>query len=121
MSNGSGAAFLASCAALAGVLLLAPVAWAGEPAPASDAPMATAQGAPAAPPSTVQTDIKDFIAGDDSDKNDPLPDNKPHGFVSVGVGTNGYREIAGAVTIPVNPETQVTLAIDDGQINGRRH
>ena len=107
-------------AALAAALAL-PLAAAAQTAPASDAPMATAKGTPAAPPSSVDADIKAFIGADDSGKNDPLPDNKPHGFVSVGVGTRGYREVAGAVTLPVNDTTAVTVAIDAGQIDGRKH
>jgi hypothetical protein len=105
----------------AAACLLAPAAaWAEDPA--SDAPVATAKGSPAAPPDTTATDIKNFIAEGEGDK-EPLPDHKPHGFVSVGVGSRGYREVAGAVTVPIGDKDQgqVTLAIDAGQIDGRKH
>ena len=105
----------------AAACMLAPAAALAED-PASDAPVATAKGSPAAPPDTTATDIKNFIA-EGADEKEPLPDHKPHGFVSVGVGSRGYREVAGAVTVPVGDKDQghVTLAIDAGQIDGRKH
>ena len=107
----------------AAACMLAPAAALAED-PASDAPVATAKGSPAAPPDTTATDIKNFIAeGADNKSGEPLPDHKPHGFVSVSAGTRGYREVAGAVTVPIGDKDQgqVTLAIDAGQIDGRKH
>ncbi len=90
--------------------------------PASDAPLATAKGAPAAPTDTTSADIKSFLAEGADDKNsEPLPDHKPHGFVSVGAGTNGAREVAGAVALPVGDKATVDLAIDYSQFDGRKH
>ncbi|HEY2661875.1 MAG TPA: hypothetical protein VGI79_19295 [Caulobacteraceae bacterium] len=121
MSNGSKFAAKAPMALLASAWLLLPAAAWAETPPASDAPVATAQGTPAAPPSTVQTDIKNFIDEDADKDSDPAPDHKPHGFVSVGAGTRGYREVAGAVTLPVGDKANVDVAIDIGQVDGRKH
>lgn len=106
---------------LASALLLAPAVALADSAPGSDAPVATAQGAPAAPPSTTDADIKRFIADGADQDAEPQPDHKPHGFVSVGVGTRGYREVAGAVTLPIGDTGQVTVAIDDAKVDGRKH
>ncbi|QUD87672.1 hypothetical protein [Phenylobacterium montanum] len=108
--------------AVLALALLASPALAEEPQ-ASDAPVATAKGAPAAPPDTTAADIQQFVADGADDQKEPLPDHKPHGFVSVGVGTGGYREVAGAVTVPIGDKDQgqVTLAIDAGKVDGRRH
>ena len=105
--------------ALAAFALATP-AFAEDPA-AADAPVATAKGAPAAPPQdTTAADIKSFIADGADQSKEPLPDHKQHGFVSVGVGTRGYREISGAVEAPVGDHTQVDIAIDAGHVDGRR-
>ncbi len=121
MSNGSKFTAKAPLALLASAWLILPAAAAlAETPPAADGPVATAQGAPSAPPSTVQTDIKNFIdEGADKDA-EPLPDHKPHGFVSASVGSRGYRDVAGAVTLPVGDKANVDLAIDLGQIDGRK-
>lgn len=112
---------LAAWAALTAPALADPVAATPAPvAPAADAPLATAKGTPAAPPSTTQADIQRFIdEGAADDKSEPLPDRKPHGYVSVGVGTRGYKEVSGAITAPVG-NAQVSLAIDTGSVDGRR-
>ena len=121
MSHGLKFAAISPLALLAAACLLVPAAALAEPAPAaSDAPVATAKGAPSAPPSTTSTDIKNFIDEGAKDDSEPAPDHKPHGFISAGVGTNGYREVAGAVTLPVGDKVNVDLAIDIGQINGRK-
>ncbi len=44
------------------------------------------------------------------------PDKNPHGFVSAGVGTNGYREVGGAVCVPVGDRVAVSIAFDAGRI-----
>lgn len=40
------------------------------------------------------------------------PDKTPHGEVWAGVGTHGYRQVGGAVCVPVGDHGQVTLAVD---------
>ena len=110
---------LVAWAALTAPALADPAA-AAAATPASDAPLATAKGTPAAPPSTTQADIQRFIdEGAADDKAGPLPDRKPHGYVSVGVGSHGYKEVAGAITAPVG-NAEVSLAIDTGSVDGRR-
>jgi hypothetical protein len=54
---------------------------------------------------------------------DGKADKSPHGEVWAGVGTRGYREIGGAVCVPVGDSSAVTIAVDTGQIDGwnRRH
>ena len=44
------------------------------------------------------------------------PDKDPHGYVSAGVGTHGYREVGGAVCVPVGDHTAVSIAFDAGRI-----
>jgi len=48
----------------------------------------------------------------------PPPDKKPHGEVWAGVGTGGYREAGGVVTMPVGDCGQVTVAIDKTEFAG---
>jgi len=50
----------------------------------------------------------------------PLKQDKdPHGEVYAGVGTHGYRNVGGAVCVPVGKDAQVTIAVDSTQW-GRR-
>jgi hypothetical protein len=105
-------------------LILAPsLVWAQAKTPPSEV-VATAHpgaGAPTAAPRAATGDVdEDEDDRDDADDKMPLPDHKIHGAVSVGVGTGGYREVAGEVTAPIGDTGQATLAIDTGQINGRR-
>jgi hypothetical protein len=51
-------------------------------------------------------------------KEDGKLDKTPHGEVWAGIGTNGYREIGGAVCAPLGEHSAVSVAIDAGQING---
>ena len=51
---------------------------------------------------------------------DGKTDKTPHGEVWAGVGTRGYRDIGGAVCVPVGDNAAVSIAIDAGQIDGRR-
>jgi hypothetical protein len=116
---GGTAAALLSLALTAGPTRAQP-----QPKPQPGEVVATAQpgtGAPtsAAPaaPGAVNEDLSDQ---DETDDRGPVRDRKVHGVVSVGVGTGGYREVSGAVTGPIGDNGQVTVAIDAGQINGRR-
>jgi hypothetical protein len=115
-----------TAAALVSLALTAAPTWAQsqQARPQSGEVVATAQpgtGAPtsAAPaaPGAVNEDLSDQ---DETDDRGPVRDRKVHGVVSVGVGTGGYREVSGAVTGPIGDNGQVTVAIDAGQINGRR-
>ena len=56
---------------------------------------------------------------------DGKPDRSPHGYVDVGVGTNGYRHIGGAVCKPLGENGAIAIAVDktDGNYGyyGRRY
>jgi hypothetical protein len=47
-------------------------------------------------------------------------DNRVHGEVSVGVGTNGYRQVSGVATAPIGDIGQATIAIGSEQYNYHR-
>jgi hypothetical protein len=47
------------------------------------------------------------------------PDRNPHGQVWAGVGTAGYREIGGAVCLPIGDHAAVNIAVDSARIGGR--
>jgi hypothetical protein len=119
MQNALSLAARAATGLVAAALLMRPAIAGAAPTPATDAPVATAQGDPAAPP-MVETAAIQGVGDDANGALPPLPDHKPHGFVSVGVGTNGYRQVAGAVTLPLGETGQMSVAIDDSQYNGRR-
>jgi hypothetical protein len=100
--------------------LLAPAAALADTAAAGDAPVATAQGAPA-PPVTTEAQIQTFIHDDESDQPPPpRRDRKPHGFVTAGIGTNGYRQVGGLVVMPIGDNGELAVAIDYTTIGGRR-
>ncbi len=52
-------------------------------------------------------------------KPDGTPDRSPHGEVSVGAGTHGYRQAGGVVCVPLGDHAAATIAVDTEQINGR--
>src|SRR5208282_4190149 len=86
--------------------------------------VASAQQAAPAAPSKADDQIAQWLADtSDDDVSDagPVRDHKVHGEMSVGVGTNGYREVGGVVTGPVGDDGQATIAIDAGQIGNGRH
>jgi hypothetical protein len=109
-------------AAGAAVLLLAP---AMASAQADSAQVVTTAAASAPAPrekaNVTPDSITDFITGDDDDGQGPAvrPDHRIHGEVSVGVGTNGYREVYGQATVPIGDVGQATIGIGSSQI-GRR-
>jgi hypothetical protein len=87
---------------------------------ADTAPMATQSAAilpnpPAAAPAPLpETFAPERLAAPDA------PDGRVHGMVSVGVGTNGYREAAVALNGQLANGAQVAIAIDAVQMNGGR-
>jgi hypothetical protein len=112
--------FLSSAAilALAGVLI--PSAALAQAS--SDQVITTAQ--PGAAPPPVQP-VSTQVARTRPDRNylsqqEPLPDHKVHGEVSVGVGSNGYREVAADVDAPIGDNGEVDVAIDSETMSGRR-
>lgn len=107
-------------------------AWAQEAIPT--AANATDGGAPAAPAAGPITLSDKKSEHDDRgplpigpcggvarsvDGGPPQPDKSPHGEVWAGVGTHGYRDVGGAVCIPLGDNSHVTVAIDSTQW-GRR-
>jgi len=50
----------------------------------------------------------------------PGDDRNPHGEVTVGAGTGGYREAGAVVTAPVGSCAQVTIAVDGARIDAPR-
>lgn len=51
------------------------------------------------------------------------PDRRPHGSMSVAIGTGGYRSIAGDVVIPVGENGTIGLAVEltEGRRGYYRH
>lgn len=84
----------------------------------------TASGAPAAPPRVAPSgevaSVSDAVAQEDVEDDGPVRDNRVHGEISVGAGTNGYREVSGAATVPIGDTGQATIAVDSQQFNYKR-
>jgi hypothetical protein len=66
------------------------------------------EGAPLVGPCGAVGEVHDGVA--------EKPDKDPHGFVTAGVGTNGYREVGGAVCVPIGDHTAVSIAVNAGRI-----
>lgn len=49
---------------------------------------------------------------------DGKADKTPHGQVWAGVGSYGYRDIGGAVCVPLGDNAAMSLAVDAGRMNG---
>jgi len=92
-------------------------------APADGQVVPTAAGAPAVPhaaPSGQVASVSDAAAAEDVEDDGPVRDNRVHGEISVGAGTNGYREISGVATAPIGDVGQATIAIDSEQYSYKR-
>ena len=112
--------FLSSAAGLALAGAFAPSAALAQAS--SDQVITTAQAGAAPPPvQSVSTRVaRTRPARNDLSQEEPLPDHRVHGEVSVGVGTGGYREVAADVTAPIGDKGEVDVAIDAGSMSGRR-
>ena len=110
----------------AAVLLIAPgAAFAQAAAPADpDQVVNTAPAGPAAPPKTTPNgqvaSVSDAAHEDDVEDDGPVRDNRVHGEITVGAGTNGYREVSGAATVPLGDTGQASIAVDSEQLNYHR-
>ena len=51
---------------------------------------------------------------------DGKTDNRAHGFVEGGIGTSGYRHVAGGVCKPLANGGSVSVSVSDTQLQGRR-
>lgn len=105
--------------ALLAALIATPVI-AAEPTAASEAPVATASADAPALSTAEQIDaflksspVRDLPRDDAPDGVVPREDRKPHGEISVGVGTGGYRSIYGRTEIPVGENGRVSLAFEN--------
>jgi hypothetical protein len=89
---------------------------------ASAGPISTA--AASAPPTPVAQAAPQQIGvvEDEDPAGPPLRDNKIHGMVSAGVGTNGYREGSVFIDAPLPNGGDVAIAVDSTQSQyGRSH
>jgi hypothetical protein len=113
--------------AVIAVLALAPgvtMAQQQSAAPADGQVVSTASGAPAAPPHAAPNgpvaSVSDAVAAEDVEDDGPVRDNRVHGEISVGAGTNGYREVSGVATVPIGDTGQATIAVDSTQYSYKR-
>jgi hypothetical protein len=70
------------------------------------------EGAPIIGPCGAVGDVHDGVA--------EKPDKNPHGSISAGVGTHGYRDVGGAVCVPLGDHAAVSIAFDAGRFDGGR-
>ena len=93
-----------------------PIATAPTTGPA--APQPSAALPPLAPPKPDQ-DLRPPLAmgpcGPEKVKADGSLETAPHGEVSVGAGSRGYREIGGAACQPIGQNGAVAISIDEAQ------
>jgi hypothetical protein len=112
---------------LAASLLIAPGAAFAQAAAqgGDDQVVNTAPSGPTAPPKTAPNgqvaSVADAASEEDVEDDGPVRDNRVHGEISVGAGTNGYREVSGVATVPVGDNgSQATIAVDSEQFNYHR-
>lgn len=122
---GYGAAGLA-----AALVVCAPVAGQAQEA-IPTAAHAPSGGAPAPSPAADTLRLSDHVdqgpdflgpvgpCGGPARTEDGKPNKDPHGAVWAGVGTSGYRELGGAVCVPLGESGAMSIAVDTGQVNGR--
>jgi len=95
------------------------------------APVAPAVGADpqSATPHGLSTDqqIAQWLAarspdpGSEADSSPWRDDRKPHGEISVGVGTGGYRDYAAAVSLPIGEGGRLDISIRQSENDLFRH
>ena len=104
--------------------IIASPALAAEP-PAAEAPVATASAS-----SSVADQIDAYLRSSPALETEaaegvagivPGDDRKPHGEVSIGVGTHGYRSVYMRTDLPVGENGRLSIAIEDTRFNGGRH
>jgi hypothetical protein len=105
--------FLAGPALAEGPIATANGAGPAAPQPTEAAPsLPTAQGAPA-----EDQPVAMGPCGPERVKPDGRLETKPHGEVEAGVGTGGYRHIAGAICQPLGQNGAVAAGVSDTQAN----
>jgi len=112
-------ALLVSTPALAdGPMSTAPAAGPASPqSTAPSAPLPTGSAGSADEPQGPQ--IAMGPCGPEKVKPDGTLETKPHGEVEAGVGTGGYRHVAGVVCQPIGQTGAVTVGVSSTQDNGR--
>ncbi|HEY1751520.1 MAG TPA: hypothetical protein VGG29_09665 [Caulobacteraceae bacterium] len=106
----------------------APAAWADGPVATASAAQASApQPQAAAPPLPPQKagapqpgDLAQGPCGPERVKADGKLERAPHGEVEAGVGTHGYRHLAGEICQPIGQNGAVTVGVSESQIDWRR-
>ena len=100
--------------------------------PISTAPAAgptappTTNTPPPLPTTTVEADQPQPMAmgpcGPEQVKADGTLETKPHGELEAGIGTGGYRHIAGTICQPIGQSGAVAVSVSQSQMDGgRRH
>jgi hypothetical protein len=89
------------------------------PAPQSqsNAPPLTAQGAAADDDDGGQRVVMG-ACGPTGATPDGKPDTAPHGEVEAGIGTNGYRHLAGRVCKPIGDGGSLSIGVGTTSLNG---
>jgi hypothetical protein len=116
----------ATALATAVALLLAGPAWAQGPisttpaaGPAAPQPTTASPPLPStgadSDPAPAQQQIAMGPCGPEKVKPDGSLETKPHGEVEVGVGTGGYRHVAGYVCQPIGQDGAVTVGVSQTQ------
>lgn len=104
--------------------VLATPALAAEP-PTAEAPIATASSAKAPLSTADQIDAylksSPTLAMEDGSEDAValFDDRQPHGEISVGVGTHGYRSIYARTDLPVGETGRLSIAIENSRFDGR--
>jgi hypothetical protein len=109
---------------IAGLLLMAPGAASAQAGAEGGSGQVVSTAPPAQPtlskPRDQVASVSEAQAAADVEDDGPVRDNRVHGEVSIGVGTNGYRQFSGVATAPIGDVGQATVAIDSEQFNYRR-
>jgi hypothetical protein len=114
-------------AALLSFLLTPSLALAGETiatAPGTGSPPAAAPVSPLVEADAQGPDgaagVRMGPCGPQAVSADGKADTRAHGFVEGGVGTGGYRHIAGGVCKPLANGGAIAVSVSESQANGRR-
>jgi hypothetical protein len=117
------------CAAAVVIAMAGAPAWADAPISTSNTTRITAPQ-PDAPAAALATDAAGFTDDDPAVAMGPCGPEKvkpngqlahaPHGEVEAGVGTNGYRHIAGVVCQPIGDNGAVQVGVSETHSDGWR-
>jgi hypothetical protein len=108
------ALFLAGPALADGPIATAPAGGAAAPQPTMPSPPLPSPGAAAAQSEPIAMGP----CGPEKVKPDGSLETAPHGELEAGVGTNGYRHVAGAVCQPIGQDAAVAASVSETQGGG---